>query len=334
VAEVRRANQPVLPMLELESLVAAAGDVLRARVHVANDGPELRDVVIEARFGETAGPLGIDELLAFDASVLDVLSIADRFSESVAEVRAEGLPAHRATALGELSIVVPNVPGSHDLVLRLRAGGEPVAENRYPIHVVQPRPVPQGDGAFVVGEGALDHAAAARAREVLEEGGVVVVLAQPAEAAEHYPVPVTLLPVATAWGSTVFHFTTDHGALPCLPRRNVLVAEDSTIRATTVVGSIGDAAFPDTPVVVAYKPVPGAITGTVVGSHAVGRGRLVLCQYRLVERATQQDAAARALLADLLRWAAELRPTVQRSRTTKADGRSMTSYSWTADRAR
>nr|MDQ3758220.1 hypothetical protein [Actinomycetota bacterium] len=102
VAEVRRANQPVLPMLELETLVAGAGEVLHARVHVANDGPELRDVVIEARFGETAEPLGIDELLSLDASVLDVMSIADRFSESVAEVRADVLAAHRAARMGEL----------------------------------------------------------------------------------------------------------------------------------------------------------------------------------------------------------------------------------------
>nr|MDQ3758075.1 hypothetical protein [Actinomycetota bacterium] len=171
-------------------------------------------------------------------------------------------------------------------------------------------------------------------RERLDAGDTVVVLAQELGAVEAYPVEVEMAEVATAWGSTVFHFTTDHGALPCLPRRNVLVSEDSTIRATTVVGSIGDGAFPDTPVVVAYKPVPGALTGTVVGSHGVGTGRLILCQYRVVERVQQRDAAARALLGDLLRWASEARPTMHRARTTKPDGRAMTSYSWTPEVAR
>jgi hypothetical protein len=36
----------------------------------------------------------------------------------------------------------------------------------------------------------------------------------------------------------------------------------------------------------------------------VGPGRLVTCQYRLAEPARRGDPAARAILAELLHWAA------------------------------
>ena len=360
VAEVRRANQTVLPMLELDSLVAVAGGVVRGRVHVSNDGPPLEDVVVEGRFGDTASPAGLDELLSLDSSLLEPDEILDRFSEGVGEVRVRSLAGYKASPVGEVSLVAPDVPGSHDLVLRLRARGRIVAENRYPIHVVDPEPadavvrllggaavrdaliavgarVGDGDsdeGPLIVGENELDAAACAAAREALAAGSTVVILAQPVEAAPHYPVEVTLEAVATVWGSTVFHFTTDHGALPSLPRRNVLVAEDSTIQSVSIFGSVDGRPFPDTTVVLAYKPVPGAMTGTIVGSHGVGPGRLVLCQYRLCERVVAGDAAACALLGDLVRWAAVPRPTLQADRARKDDGRSITSYAWTEATAR
>jgi hypothetical protein len=132
--------------------------------------------------------------------------------------------------------------------------------------------------------------------------------------------------VETEWGSSVFHFTTDHGALPSLPRRNVLVAEDSTVQARSVVTSVDGSPFPDAPVVIAYKPVPGAMTGTVVGSHAVGPGRLVFCQYRLCERAVKGDAAARALLADLMRWAGTPQPRLAIEEAALPDGRRVARY--------
>ncbi len=356
VAETTRANQKVLPMLELDSLVASAGQLLRACVHVANDGPALSEVVIEARFGDSASPLPLDRLLSLNGSNLDSAMVEDRFGESVAELYTTGVAGYRATSLGELSLAAPAVPGSHDLVLRLWAGGVAVAENRYPVHVVDVRPVDKpfrtlgpsiaetalrsvgaatGDtGPVVVGEGALDGGAKEQLVALLAAGETVLVLAQPPDAAPHFPTPVSLEPLVTAWGSTVFHFTTDNGALPCLPRRNVLVAEDSTIQATTVVASIAGERFPDTPVVIAYKPVPGAITGTIVGSHPVGAGQLIVCQYRLCERVLRGDAAARALLADLLRWASVPRPVLHRQARPMADGRSSTSYTWTVEAAR
>lgn len=153
-----------------------------------------------------------------------------------------------------------------------------------------------------------------------------MILAQEVAHSQHYPLPVTLRAVETEWGSSVFHFTTDSGAVASLPRRNVLVAEDSTVQARCVVLGVDGQAFPDTPVVIAYKPVPDALTGTVVGSHQVGSGRLVFCQYRLSGRAAEGDAAALALLADLLRWAAVPRPLLDQDESRLADGRRVARY--------
>ena len=349
-AEVARANQVVLPMLRLESLVVEAGAPVRAPLLVANDGGALDDVDLEVRFGESAPPVGRDQLLALDATDLPAALVEQRFRETAWETRVPALAAHSVTAVDDVELVSPDVPGSHDLVVLLRTPAGEVAANRYPMHVVTVGQAPPtvelvGGGVteealrsvgaaagthatLVVAEGALDAAAGASARTRLAAGGVVVVLAQGPEAAPFYPVPVELEELTTVWGSTVFRFTTDHGALPSLPRRAVLAAEDSTIGASWVVARIGERAFPDTPVVIAYKPVPGALTGTVVGSQAVGPGRLVVCQYRLASGAAAGDAAARAILADVLAWATVPRPVLGRETLTRDDGRRLVRYSW------
>ncbi len=356
VAELTRANQTVLPMLRLHSLVVPAGGLLRAPLHVANDGGPLDDVTVEARFGESVGSMSLDELLALDARSLPAAQVEARFRETVAERRLGSLPSHQASACGHLDVVAPEVPGTHDLVLRLFEGKVQVAENRYPIHVVVHPPVPvpvrlvgggptvealrlvgaepDDDGVTVVAEGALDAAAGDDLGRRLERGEVVLVLAQTTAAAKHFPVPVDLAELATAWGSTDFRFSTDHGAIPSLPRRTVLVAEDSTVQATVVVAGVDGQPFPDTPVIIAYKPVPGALTGTVLGSHAVASGRLVFCQYRLSARAASGDAAACALLADLLRWASEPQAVMGRHEHLKDDGRRLLEYGWRDEVAR
>ena len=349
--EIRRGNQPVLAMLRLPSLVAAAGELVEAPLHVSNDGPGLDDVEVVLRFGN-AVPVSAERLLELDTSEIDREGLEQRFSESVAAVRIGGLPAHAVTAAGSVSLPAPLVAGSHDLLVAVRSRGRVVSENRYPVHVVPRTTAPydvalaDGDGArtaaalervgarwgdeapvLVIGEGALDAASGDRAAARLRAGGTVLVLAQEPAAAGHYPVATRLAAVETAWGSSVFHFTTDSGAIPSLPRRNVLVAEESTVQARSVVTQVADQAFPAEPVVIAYKPVPGALTGTVVGAQEVGAGRLLLCQYRLVDRAAAGDAAAGALLADLLAWAASPRPQTRVERTMKDDGRALTYYS-------
>ena len=350
VAEVTRANQTVLPMLRLDSLVVQWGSLLSAPLHVANDGPALDDVSIEVRFGDTPRSIGPEELASVDTSGLSEGKLLARFDESSWGTRIGTLPGYRADRYGDVTLAVPEVPGSHDLVVRLYAGGRLVSENRYPIHVVHaPR---AAYGVRVAGDGDTAAALAAVGATVgdtgptfvaeyaltpdmrpelldrLAAGETVVVLAQRAEAGPHYPVPAEIVDVATVWGSTVFHFTTDEGSLPSLPRRTVLVAEDSTIQANAIVVRLGGEAWPDVPEVIAYKPAPNAVTGRIVGSHRVGRGRLVVCQYRLVAPALRGDAAALAVLGDLVTWAAEPRPRFTRERVVKEDGRRVSFYTW------
>jgi len=355
-AEVARGNQVVLPMLRLESLVVPAGGQLHAPLYVANDGPPLADVTVEARFGDSAPAMSTGQLLTIDTSDLPPAQVEGRFRETASEVRLDDVAGYRVREAGTVAVTAPEVPGSHDLVLRLRAGDELVSENRYPIHVVAQRPGPFAvrlvgagptadalqrvgavigdDGPTIVAEGALDAPRGAELVERLDRGEVVLVLAQPAEVAEHYPASVGLHALETVWGSTLFTFATDHGATPSLPRRNVLAAEDSTVQAACVVSAIGGEPFPDTPVVIAYKPVPNAMTGTVVGSHAVGAGRLAFCQYRLAAGAVSGDATACGLLADLVRWAAAPRPVIERDVITRDDGRRLYNYYWVDEVAR
>jgi hypothetical protein len=329
VAEMVRVNQVVLPILALESLVVVAGSTVRAPLHLANDGAPLHEVEIEAGFGESAWALRLSEVEGYFAALV-----------------------------GQVTVRAPTVPGSHDLVIRLRSAGHLVSENRYPMHVVSvpsaegigvclPQSSPStgvalealgavigDDGPLVVGEEELGPETAHRVRAWLDRGGNVLMLAQNVTQSELYPIPVRLQPVETVWGSSVFHFTTDSGAVASLSRRNVLVAEDSTVQARSVVLDIDGEPFPDTPVVIAYKPVPGALTGTVVGSHQVGAGRLIFCQYRLSRRAAEGDAAALALLADLLRWASVPRPLLEVEDARLADGRRVARYThrWTVAR--
>ncbi len=347
VAEMTRANQTVLPMLRLSSLVVVAGQLVSAPVHVANDGPALDEVEVEARFADTTGPTSMDQLLAVDTSDLPGQAAAARFDESVTAVRVGHLDGHRASRVGEVALSAPDVPGSHDLVLSLRASGTVVAENRYPIHVVA-EPMTKVDvrligggvsaealervgtriadaGPTVVAEGELDAAAGHELEGRLRRGQTGVILVQAPEAGPHFPVPAVLTGLGAGFGS-VFHFTTDHGGLPSLPRGRVLVAEDSNVHARSVITRMGAHALPDTPVVIAYKPVPGAVTGAVVGSHQVGSGRMIVCQFRLCEGALKGDPAARALLADIVRWAAVPRPLLERDTIVKDDGRRLAYY--------
>jgi len=324
VEEMARANQTTLPMLRLASLVLRTGEAGSAPLHVANDGPELRNVRIGVSFGHG--------------------------SRAAEEVTADVLGAYMVTALGDLTYEAPAVPGSHDLVLELFAGERLVAENRYPVHVVA-QPAPCGavrllgggptraalvalgadvasSGPTIVAENELDEPFRAELQRLLAAGETVVVLAQPPGARELYPCPLELVRVETMWGSSVFHFTTDESPLSALPRRAMLVAEDSTIQANAIVAGFGDTPFPAYPVVIAYKSEPMPMTGTIVGAHHVGRGTLIVCQYRLAEPAAAGDAAAAALLSDLVGWAQRPHARFERKTAATADGRELLSYAF------
>ena len=322
VEEMTRANQVVLPMLGLGALVLRTGEAGTAPLHVANDGEALRDVRVSLRFGHG--------------------------SRDEAEVRADVLDAYTVTALGDVAFDAPSVPGSHDLVVELRAGDVLVSENRYPVHVVAP-PAPCGSvrllgggatrealerlgaelgaGPTIVAENELDESLRPELVRLLEAGETVVVLAQPPETPPAlYPLRVELVRVETMWGSSVFHFTTDDCPLASLPRRAVLVGEDSTIQAKSVFTTFDGGPFPSHPVVIAYKCEPKPMTGTIVGAHRVGRGTLIVCQYRVAERAVAGDAAATALLSDLVRWAQRPHPRFERTTTVAPDGRELHAY--------
>ncbi|HWG56143.1 MAG TPA: glycoside hydrolase family 2 TIM barrel-domain containing protein, partial [Gaiellaceae bacterium] len=321
VAEMTRANQVVLPMLHLDTLVRRTGETGIIPLHVANDGPELPDIRISLRFGHGERP--------------------------TADVGADALAPYTVTPFGGLPYQAPSVPGTHDLVVELYSEERLVAENRYPVHVVAP-PAPCGaiqllgggrtrealeelgasfgGGPVVVAEGELDAEAGAVLARHLDAGETVLVLAQAPEASQHYPSAVELVPVETVWGSSVFHFTTDESPLSSLPRRAVLVAEDSTIQARSMVATFRGTPFPTQPVVIAYKPEPEPMTGTVVGAHRVGNGTMIVCQYRLAEPARRGDAAASALLADLVCWAQRPEPRYERSHRATGDGRAALAY--------
>lgn len=350
VAEVRRANQAVLPMLALRSLVVEQGAELRADVHIANDGPPMSDVSLEVLFGDTIDPASVERLLSTDTSSLPLDLILARFDRDPWGQHVGELAGHRPTHAGEASLTAPDVPGGHDLLVRLAVAGRVIAENRYPIHVVVRGPVDDGvrvrahaddpaaaalsaagvpvadDGPLVIGEDRLDESRAADAIAALSRGETVILLAHAPEAFEHAPVPMRAALVETAWGSSVFHFTTGAGALASFPRRQLLVAEDSTIQARTAVVEVEGSPFPTLPIVIAYKPNPGAMTATIVGEHRVGAGRLVFCQYRLVEGSLRGDAAAKALLRDLARWACAPRRPPERLTVRKDDGRELHLY--------
>jgi len=286
-----RANQVVLPMLDLRSFVAAAGETVSAQLHVANDGRALADVAVEVGSVRVA--------------------VAD-------------LPPHRAVRLADVALSTPPEPGPHSVELRLTARGSVVAENRYELRLVAPPHVDAevcvlGDGPTadalrslgariapdapaVVGEEELSPATSDALASRLGRGETVVVLAQPGHARRLFPVDFRIRPLDTRWGSSAFSFTTGRAALGAFPPAGLLVGEDATIHARGLVVGIDGRPYPDEPLVVRYDPMGSA--GTLVGAHGVGRGRLVFCQYRLAQPALAGDVAARALLADLVRLAA------------------------------
>jgi hypothetical protein len=336
LAELARVCQDVLPMLELYSLAVPAGDRLAAPLHVANDGPPLTGVTVQVRWAGATEPGGraevaVGDLAGWRAVPAGTVDLATPAATGACELELRLLASGREVATNRYPIRVVAAPpppagpvdergnpdpGSARLAVELVGGGatpaalqrlgivaEPLGEVRGSGTAVAPAGA-AGPSLLVIGEEALDEGAGRLVRARLARGGTVVVLAQQQDAAAHYPMPAQLAEVATAWGSSVFHFTCDQRALPSLPERAVLAGEDATVVPTHVLTGLGGRTWPQTTVVGAFKPVPDPLAGPVVGAEQVGSGRLVACQYRLAEPARRGDPAALAILDDLLRWAA------------------------------
>ena len=94
VAELARAGQPVLPMLELYGLVVPAGGRLVAPLHVANDGPPLPEATVQVALAGEEVVVELGELAGWSP-----------------------------TAAGTIDLPAPPTPGPHEVCLRLRSAG-------------------------------------------------------------------------------------------------------------------------------------------------------------------------------------------------------------------
>lgn len=299
-AEMRRANQVVLPILALDAYTFVAGQRIYAPLHVANDGPQLGDVEVAIHLGP-----------------------------SVTAVSIATIPAHEATACAEVELLIPRRVGNYECLLELRAGGKVVSENSYPIHVAAAPEAPitvrligpsvghalsrvgaqlGAHGPAVITEGALDAATGAEIGALLRQDEAVLLLAQEPDSARHLPFAAALSWLGTGWddsdnagwGSSAFRFTTITPSLTSLPDCTVLSTEDMTAPPRCVFTSLLGRPWPNSTALGVYKPAPNPLQGALIGEVVVGSGRLVFCQLPLETAVAAGDAFASALLHNLL----------------------------------
>ncbi|WP_344619812.1 hypothetical protein, partial [Dactylosporangium salmoneum] len=155
-------------------------------------------------------------------------------------------------------------------------------------------------GVLVVGEAALGPATGPAVEAALREGRPVLVLAQGVAGAAHLPVPATAVDLATEWGSLPNVFAAAEPVLRALRPGTVVTTELLSVTAEVVYTTLAGRDWPQHTAVGVYKPLPGRVTGTVVGALDVHLGRLWLCQLPLVDAVLEGDPTALATLADLL----------------------------------
>lgn len=250
----------------------------------------------------------------------------------------------------DVDVLAPAGTGAHQLVLCLTDGAGGQTQRRYSVHVVAPRPAGGavrflGGGAtaaalrdagvevvgagtpllpLVIGEGDLRPATRPMIGAALAAGATVVVLAQQPGASADFPLPARLEPIGALRNAAV-RFTTAHHALAALPRHRLLSFEDAAVRPASVFTRVGTGPWCDE-VAVGFLALDGSMRGTVVGAHALGRGRVIVCQLPVVQPARAGHPGAQAILADVLRWALSPRRPLARQDVVLADGRSMSFY--------
>jgi hypothetical protein len=262
----------------------------------------------------------------------------------------------------DVEVMAPITTGGHQLILQFSTPGKPLAERRYPVHVVSIAQVgglvrlvardataeairltgavveridpavasphsweeTQAGTVLVIGEGALDPATGSALRVALTAGATALVLAQEPRESREFPLPACLEALPPT-GSRPVRFTTGHQALTSLPRSSLLSFEDAAIMPNAVFTRLGSGPWA-ADVAVGVLAADGSLRGTVVGAHNVGAGRLIVCQLRLAEPAAAGHPGAGAVLAVLLHWAVAHPPPFRREDVTLSDGRSMTFY--------
>jgi hypothetical protein len=305
MAEVRRAAQPVCPVLVRSHWAARTGEEVSGDLVVVNDGPAVRGAEL------MVGLAGAHWCASAD------------------------LAAHAVTAAGLVRIACPAPPGDAMLSISVTDHGRTLGRNRYPVRVVaapqaaltvtvpddlrlrhlltatgaalvEPRHAAPGRDLLVIGEQSLGPRQAEWLASWLGNGGHALLLAQDVEGPLPLPAALRLTSLETAWGSTPFIFTTGEPALPSLPLATVLAAELLSAAPEYIYGETGDGAFAGQTAVGVLKPPPGPLTGMVVGRLRTGGGLLTLCQLLLVDNGCTGDPLAAAILCDLLRWAVSL----------------------------
>lgn len=271
LVEIARATQTVLPVIRRTSWALASGATFEDDVVLVNDGPTLVDCRLRVRVGANEAHV--------DVGVVEAGSIS--------------VPI-------PVRVPLPDEAGAACMEIFVLDGMEPRATNCYPLHVVARAASPAEDTVLVVGEGLLDAAMTATVDRRLREGGDVLVLAQPVDAAAFLPIPAGMTDLATQWGSTPFLFTTDARGIGSLPSQRVLTTEILEVTPTTVWTSLG--AQVETLVGV-FKPDPERVVGTVVGRLRAHNGTLTLCQLPLAAAASAGSALALALGRDVIEYA-------------------------------
>jgi hypothetical protein len=288
----------VLPVVLRDTWTVAAGAPLPLSLAVCNDASAVPGAELALALGSEAGQVASLDLAAASVTELE-------------------LPPARA----------PERPGDHELTVSL-SGAAVAAVNRYRVHVVEAptlagtrvrvigrravkaalrllgaelAPMDEGGTPVVVGERLLGRPAGKQLARFLAAGERVVVLAQLPTAAGKLPVPATGAALATAWGSTPFLFTTDAVTGAVLPRRRVLTTELLSVSPTSAWTSLAGRTWAGTTYVGVFKPYPGRLAGTVLGSVHVDAGTLWLCQLPLCAAVNAGDAAAAAILAAIVR---------------------------------
>ncbi|MDQ6686313.1 MAG: hypothetical protein M3Z50_01650 [Actinomycetota bacterium] len=304
LAELTRMCQPVLPVAVRTHWTEVVGTEFALPLRICAD---------------TVPPAEVDVIVAMDGVM---------HHQQTVRLTATGVTDLRAVALR-----APDTPGDVQLeiVLTSSADHAPDAKiaNSYTLHVLPPPSAPAvgieliGDAGrhalaalgvrlvtddpqalLVIDEDALTAETAGLVADALRAGRTVMCLAQPVTAAAHLPVAATAVNIATEWGSTPFLFTTGDPALSAFGPRRVLTTEALSIAPEVVWTQLDGSPWAPRTLVGLFKPYPGALTGTLIGSIPVGAGRLWLCQLPVVSAAERGRRVADSLLAELLTLAA------------------------------